>query len=233
MPKYAFVNGRFVHHRDAFVHIEDRGYQFSDGVYEVIPIFNKKTIDADAHLDRLEYSLKQLKISLPTTRCVVEILIDELMLKNQLSDGLVYIQITRGVAPRNHAFPIGPIKPAFVMTTKQIDFAKSKIEFEKGVKIITSKDLRWARRDIKTISLLPNCLAKQEAVEQGAYEAWLIDQNGFITEGTSSNAWIITRDSKIITRKNDHDILNGITRTTIIKLAQESGLNIIIDSFTL
>ncbi len=232
MARYAYVNGRFYLHSRAQVHIEDRGFQFSDGVYEVIPVLNKKMIDSGSHLDRLERSLREIQISMPTTRRVLDLICNEMIWRNQLYNGLLYMQITRGVASRNHAFPNPAVPPCLVMTTKMIDFSSRK-DFENGIKVITLPDQRWARRDIKTISLLANCLAKEQAVSQGAFEAWQFDSEGFITEGTSSNAWIITKNNQIMTRANDHDILNGITRLAIIKLAQSNGLQVVIKKFTI
>lgn len=223
MPRHAYVNGRYVNHADAAVHIEDRGYQFADGVYEVIPVMDGRQIDRDGHLDRLERSLRELRMAMPASRKVIEMIAEELTRRNGLTDGLVYMQVTRGVAPRNHAFPKQPVAPALVMTTKKVkDFGRARTLSE-GVGVITVPDQRWERRDIKTISLLPNCLAKQAADEAGAYEAWMVEDDGTVTEGSSSNAWIVTRDNVLVTRPATHAILNGITRQRILSLADELG----------
>jgi len=222
MPRYAYVNGRYLPHNQAAVHIEDRGYQFADGVYEVVPVVATRQVDQGPHLDRLERSLAELRIAMPISRRALELVSRELSRRNDLRDGLIYIQVTRGVAPRNHSFP-GRARPALVMTTKRIGFA-GQSKFEDGVAVITVSDLRWARRDIKTINLLPNCLAKQAASEAGAYEALQVDDEGNVTEGTSSNAWIVARDGKLVTRHLSNDILHGVTRRTILAIAAEEGV---------
>ncbi|MCK5623971.1 MAG: D-amino-acid transaminase [Alphaproteobacteria bacterium] len=222
MPRYAYVNGRYLPHGQAAVHIEDRGYQFADGVYEVVPVAGGRAVDEIPHLDRLERSLAELRIAMPISRRALELVSRELLRRNDLRDGLIYIQITRGVAPRNHAFP-AHARPALVMTTKRMGFA-GQSKFKDGVAVITVPDLRWARRDIKTINLLPNCLAKQAAAEAGAYEALQVDDEGNVTEGTSSNAWIVTRDGKLVTRHLSNDILHGVTRRTILAIATEEGV---------
>jgi D-alanine transaminase len=224
VPRQAYVNGRFVPHGQASVHIEDRGYQFSDGIYEVVPVYNGIVVDEDLHLDRLDRSLRELKIDPPCSRPALKILTRELMRRNGLTNGLVYMQVTRGVAPRDHKFPKG-VKPALVMTTRQSK-PHSDAMLNEGVKVVTIPDQRWARRDIKSVSLLPNILGKQAAVEAGAYEAWQVDADGMVTEGTSTNAWIVTDDNKVITRKATHAILNGITRISLIKLMEANGFSL-------
>ncbi|RVU39368.1 D-amino-acid transaminase [Hwanghaeella grinnelliae] len=232
MPRYCYVNGRFLPHRDGAVHIEDRGYQFADGVYEVVTIANGTMVDEDPHLDRLERSLKELRMRMPMARGAMKLKVRELVRRNGLKDGLVYMQVTRGVAPRNHAFPSDKVPPAIVMTTKKMDFAKMK-KFTDGVTVVSAPDIRWGRCDIKTVSLLPNCLAKQAATEAGAYEAWLVDEKGNVTEGSSSNAWIITKDGVLVTKPATNEILNGITRQTILDLAKQDGVPFEEREFTL
>jgi D-alanine transaminase len=233
MPRFAYVNGRYVAHSDAAVHIEDRGYQFSDGVYEVVTVKDGRLIDATAHMDRLDRSLDELQIAWPVARPVLQMIMAELIKRNALRDGLVYMQVTRGVAPRDHAFPKGDVRPALVMTTKRLNFAKM-TKFTDGVSVISAPDQRWARRDIKTISLLPNCLNKQKATEAGCYEAWQVDpKDGKVTEGTASNAWIINEKGELITRPATHRILNGITRLTILKIAEEEGIPFVERAFSL
>lgn len=222
MPRYAYVNGRYQLHDEAAVHIEDRGYQFGDGVYEVIPVAQGRAVDEGPHLDRLERSLAELRIDMPVSRRSLELICAEIMRRNALRDGLIYIQVTRGVAPRNHSFP-ARAHPALVITTKRMNFA-GESKFDNGVSVITVPDRRWERRDIKTTNLLPNCLAKQEAVEAGAYEALQIDRDGNVTEGTSSNAWIVTQDGRLVTRHLSNDILHGVTRRTILAIAMEEGV---------
>jgi D-alanine transaminase len=221
MPRQAYVNGRYLPHREGAVHIEDRGYQFSDGVYEVVPVYNGILVDEDLHLDRLDRSLDELKIAHPMGRPALKLVSRELMRRNDLSHGFLYMQVTRGVAPRDHKFPEG-VKPALVMTTRQTKPHGEKLLAE-GLKVITLPDIRWARRDIKSVSLLPNVLGKQEAAEAGAYEAWQVEADGTVTEGTSTNAWIVTKDDKVITRDASHSILNGITRISLLELIREQG----------
>jgi D-alanine transaminase len=216
MSRVAYVNGRYLRHAEAQVHIEDRGYQFSDGVYEVILIKNGKMIDEEQHLERLKKSLSSLEINPPMKRAPMRHVMKELIKLNKFRNGIVYIQITRGVAAREHSFPKYS-KPALVMTARRIA-TKTNDEIEAGVKVITIDDIRWKRCDIKSTSLLPNVLGKQTARRQGAYEAWMVDASGFVTEGTSTNAWIITSDGKLITAELGSNILSGITRNTFIKI---------------
>lgn len=223
MARMAYVNGRYVPHGDAAVHIEDRGYQFADGVYEVVTIVGSRMIDEEPHLDRLERSLGELEIAMPMSRVVLRMVMRELVRRNRVKDGLLYMQITRGVCPRDHKYPGPSVKPAVVMTTRQADYANS-AKFEDGVKVVTIPDIRWDRCDIKTISLLPNCMGKTVAARAGAYEAWQVDADGMVTEGTSSNAWIVTKDGTLVTRPATHAILNGITRLSILRIAREEGI---------
>jgi len=222
MARIAYVNGHYVPHRHAVVHIEDRGYQFADGVYEVVPVFYARLIDEDAHLDRLERSLEELRMPLPKDRRIIKMISSEIMRRNHLTHGFVYMQVTRGVAPRDHKFPAAG-RPSLVMTARQMK-PHSEKQLQEGIGVITLPDIRWQRRDIKSIALLPNCLAKQQAAEAGAAEAWQVDSDGTITEGSSTNAWIITRDNKLVTRQADHSILSGITRLSLIAAAKGAGL---------
>lgn len=231
MPRQAYVNGRYVPHGDAAVHIEDRGYQFADGVYEVVPVFSGTLVDEDLHLDRLDRSLSELRIARPMTRSALKLVSRELMRRNGLTNGFLYMQVTRGVAPRDHKFPKASTKPALVMTTRQVKPHSEKILSE-GIKVITVPDQRWDRCDIKSVSLLPNILGKQAAVEAGAYEAWQVDPEDRVTEGTSTNAWIVTGDNKVLTRDATHSILNGITRITLLDLIRQEGYELEERAFT-
>ncbi len=230
MPRYAYVNGRYLPHGQAAVHIEDRGYQFADGVYEVVPVFGDILVDEGSHLDRLERSLGELKIAMPMDRRAVMLVARELIRRNGLTNGFLYMQITRGVAPRDHKFPARAV-PALVMTTRQMK-PHSEQALSEGLKVVTVPDIRWARCDIKSTSLLPNVLAKQAAVDAGAYEAWQVDSGGYVTEGSSTNAWIVTKDGKVVTRDASHAILNGITRLSLIELIREDGLELEERAFT-
>lgn len=222
MPRYAYVNGRYLPHAQASVHIEDRGYQFADGIYEVVPVADGRVIDEGPHLDRLERSLTELRIAMPMARRALELIGRELLRRNGVGNGYLYIQVTRGVAPRDHAFP-RHARPALVMTTKRMDVA-NQAKFTEGVSVITTPDIRWARCDIKTVGLLPNCLAKQAAAEAGAYEALQYDGEGNVTEGSSSNAWIVASDGTLVTRHLSNDILHGVTRRRILAIAAEEGV---------
>ncbi|WP_439613860.1 D-amino-acid transaminase [Reyranella sp.] len=231
MARYAYVNGRYVEHREASVHIEDRGYQLADGVYEVVGVRDGKLIDEKPHIDRLDRSLKELRIDWPVSRSALSFIIRELMRKNRLRDGLVYMQVTRGVSRRDHGFPTTPVKPALVLTTKATKHIVA--DAGAGVAVKSMPDIRWERCDIKTVALLPNVLAKQAAREAGAYEAWLLDEKGCVTEGASTNAWIVTQDGELITRQTDNGILSGITRTTLKTICNSLQLKLVERPFSL
>jgi D-alanine transaminase len=225
MSRIAYVNGRYVPHRAASVHVEDRGYQFADGVYEVIAVANGKLVDGGPHLERLERSLRELRIASPMGRRAIELVMREVVRRNGVDNGIIYIQMSRGVAPRDHAFPARP-ETQVVMTARRARPQAARIA-EDGVKAITMPDIRWQRCDIKSVSLLPNILAKQQAKEAGAYEAWLVDRNGMVTEGSSTNAWIVTRDGQLVTRSLENAILAGITRMAVIEMARAEGLSLV------
>jgi D-alanine transaminase len=231
MARYAYVNGRYVDHRAASVHIEDRGYQLADGVYEVVGVRDGRLIDEGPHLDRLDRSLSELRIGWPVSRRALSFVIRELMRRNRLRDGLVYMQVTRGVARRDHAFPTVPVKPALVLTTKNTK--RLGADPGPGIAVKSQPDIRWERCDIKTVALLPNVLAKQAARESGAYEAWLVDDKGCVTEGASTNAWIVTKDDELVTRHTDQGILAGITRGTLRSIAGDLQLKFVERPFTL
>jgi D-alanine transaminase len=230
MSRFSYVNGRFVRHAVASVHIEDRGYQFADGVYEVVALAGGRFIDLDLHLARLERSLGALRIAKPMSDRALTMVLTNLAKRNGIRDGSVYLQITRGVAPRDFPFPVDAV-PQLVATARRARPADPKALAE-GVKAITIPDLRWARCDIKSVALLPAAMGKQAAREAGAYEAWQYDRDGFVTEGTSSNAWIVTRDGELVTRPPTHAILNGITRQVVIEIAKEAGLRFVERAFS-
>ncbi|MEP0520679.1 MAG: D-amino-acid transaminase [Hyphomicrobiales bacterium] len=233
MSRIAYVNGQYVRHSNAAVHIEDRGYQFADGVYEVCEILAGHLVDETRHMDRLERSLRELSIDIPMDRKPMGVILREVVSRNRVTNGLVYIQVTRGVAPRNHFFPTSDTAPAIVVTARSSSTAKSAALAEKGVGVISVPDNRWDRVDIKSVSLLPNVLAKQAAKEQGSYEAWFVDENGFVTEGSSTNAWIVTKDGVIVTRSADSGILRGITRMAVLELAERENIRIEERAFTI
>jgi D-alanine transaminase len=229
MSRIAYVNGRYVPHGEAAVHVEDRGYQFADGVYEVAAVINGKLVDEDPHLDRLDRSLKELRIESPMGRPALKVVMREMVRRNRITNGMVYMQVTRGVARRDHPFPKSAT-PALVLTAKRVSLPGQKA-VEDGVRVITIPDIRWERCDIKTVGLLPNILGKQQAREAGAYEAWQV-RDGDVTEGTSTNAWIVTQEGELVTRPATNAILNGITRRSILKLAEREGLKFAERSFS-
>ena len=231
MPRYAYVNGTFARHNEASVHIEDRGFQFADGVYEVVALIEGVMADERGHLDRLERSLRELSISMPVPRRTLSILLREIVRKNRVRNANIYIQITRGVAKRDFKFPGSDILSSLVITTWPFKF-DGNAAVEKGAKAISTPDIRWKRPDIKSVALLPQVLAKQAAVEKGVYEAWMIDSEGYVTEGSSSNAWIV-KGGKIITRDATKSILRGVTRTALLQICHELQMTIEERAFTL
>jgi D-alanine transaminase len=223
MSRIAYVNGRYVPHDLASVHIEDRGYQFADGVYEVVAIQNGALVDEIPHLDRLDRSLRELAMDAPMARAPLRHVLREVIRRNRVRTGIVYLQITRGVAPRDHAYP-KHATPALVVTARSQ--APKAGPRKKGVSVVTAPDIRWQRKDIKSVSLLPNVMAKQAASERGAYEAWLVLEDGTVTEGTATNAWIVLDGKTLVTHGADWAILNGVTRQTVIGLAKDAGYTV-------
>ncbi len=224
MPRCAYVNGRYVSHAAARVHIDDRGYQFADGAYEVILIRGRGLVDEGQHLDRLDCSLTALRIPWPMSRPALQIVLRELICRNAVEDGTLYLQVTRGVAPRDHRFPAAAA-PSLVATARPMKPTPKSV-VAAGVAVITHPDIRWRRCDIKSVSLLANVLCKQAAVEAGAFEAWLVDDAGNVTEGTTTNAWIVTPSRRLVTRDLSAAILAGITRLSLLQLVRLRGLSL-------
>jgi len=224
MGRIAYVNGRFVPHGEAVVHIEDRGYQLADAVYEVWAVFGGKLGDAEGHFARLQRSLSELSIPMPMSRAALTLVLKEAIRRNRIAEGLIYLQVSRGVAPRQHAFPAEALRPAVVMTVSRVDRAADEARAAKGVAVVTAPENRWGRCDIKTVGLLPNSLAKQKAREAGAMEAWFVDDLGFVTEGASSNAWILDGEGRLRTRDTNANILRGITRHSLLDVIRREGL---------
>ena len=222
MSRIAYVNGRYLPHRQACIHIEDRGFQFADGVYEVIAVRGGGFVDEGPHLKRLHRSLDELRIASPMSDAALKAVMRETVRRNRVVNGILYLQVTRGAAPRDFPFPPG-VRPSLIMTARAQRPLDPKI-LERGVRVITVPDIRWARPDIKSVALLPNALGKQRAKEAGAYEAWQVDRDGNVTEGTSSNAWVVTAKNEIVTRQADQAILNGVTRLGVLQVAREAGL---------
>jgi D-alanine transaminase len=225
MSRIAYVNGTYRPHNEATVHIEDRGFQFADGVYEVWSMFDGRLADFEGHMSRLARSLTELRIPIPMTAQALSRVLRETVRRNRVRNGIVYLQVTRGTAARDHAFP-HDTPPSVIVTAKSIDLRKGEALATKGAAAVTMPDLRWGRCDIKTVGLLANVLAKQAAREKAAYECLMVDDLGLITEGSSTNAWIVDEAGKLRTRDVQANILRGITRAAILKLAQAEGIEL-------
>ena len=228
MPKFAFVNNKLINFKNAKVHIEDRGLQFADSVYEVIAIINYKLIDFDYHIKRLKYSLKEIDIKYKINNQFFKKIFFKIIKKNKTSNGIIYLQITRGVQYRDHKYQ-NKLIPTLIIYSMSKKFNLPGKNFI-GVNTITYEDLRWSRRDIKTVNLLPNIIAANKAKKNKAYEAILI-KNGKVTEGTSSNIWIIKKNN-LITHPANTNILKGVTRSSLLKIIKKIKLNFIEKSFT-
>lgn len=232
MSHVAYVNGRYLPQKQAQVHIEDRGYQFADGVYEVMCVWNGFPVDYVPHIVRLNRSLSELRMTPPVSDSGLRLIVQEVVRRNRLEKGTIYIQVNRGVAPRVHTFPGAHVKPSLVVTAKH-GAGLSDAVAEEGVAVITAPDIRWARRDIKSVGLLPNALAKQAAAESKAYEALLVTPDGLVTEASAANAWMVTKDKVLITHPTTNAILGGITRATVLKMARSAGYAVEERGFTL
>lgn len=232
MSRIAYVNGQYTPHQEASIHIEDRGFQFADGVYEVCEVYRGRLIDEGRHMQRLHRSLSELKIAMPVAEGAFRFILRETIRRNRVRDGMVYVQITRGAAPRDHVFPGDGTPPTLVVTARSADRIKAEALAESGIAVITTPDTRWTRVDIKTVSLLPNALARQQAKEAGAKEAWFVDREGYVTEGAATNAWIVTKEGTLLTRPAEFGILRGVTRTTLFDIAKELGITITERAFT-
>ncbi len=231
MSSISYVNGLYVDHNEASIHIEDRGYQFADGVYEVFAVLDSRIVDYDGHINRLFRSLNEIKINSPIDKLAYLFHIKNLIKKNRIKNGLIYLQVSRGVAERDFKFPKN-IKPSLIIIAKHIQIDEYNNNFVKGIRVKTTKDIRWKRVDIKSINLLAPVLAKQEAVEQKCQEAWLVDDKGFITEGSSSTAWILKKNT-LYTTPLSSSILNGVTRQTLIRGLKKFNLKLIERKFNL
>jgi len=233
MSRIAYVNGRYLPHRGAMVHVEDRGYQFADGVYEVCEVRGGRLIDERRHLARLKRSLDEVRIRLPMSPAALGVVLREVIARNRIGYGVVYLQVTRGVARRDHAFPAPDVAPGLVVTARALNKARNEALAAQGIAVISLPDNRWGRVDIKSIGLLPNVLARQAALDQGAREAWFVDKDGAVTEGASTNAWIVTGAGTLVTRPADHAILRGIARTVLFDVIKAQGLRLEERAFTL
>jgi len=233
MPRIAYVNGRYLPAGQAAIAVEDRGFQFADGVYEVCEVRDGCLVDERRHMARLDRSLNALRIARPMMPAALSVVLHETARRNRVTDGIVYLQITRGVARRDFAFPAAGTRPTVVIIARSNDIVRLEQMAAEGVAVVSAPDIRWGRVDIKSVALLPNVLAKQAAREQGAREAWLVDAKGHVTEGASSNAWIVTADGTLVTRPLGTDILPGITRSVVREVAQAQGLTLLERPFTL
>jgi D-alanine transaminase len=231
--RIAYVNGRYLRHGAASVHVEDRGLQFGDSIYEVVSVRGGAMLDEGGHLDRLERSLAALELAMPMPREALRLVLREVMRRNRLTDGILYLQVTRGAFRRDHPIPDAIIKPTLIVTAKPIDPAATASKLAKGIKVITQPDIRWSRRDIKTTQLLPNLLAKTQAKRAGAGEAWLLDEDGFVTEGGSANAWIVTAAGDVVTHPLGREILPGVTRSVMLVAAAQAQITVHERKFTL
>jgi D-alanine transaminase len=232
MSRIAYVNGRYLPRSDAKVAVEDRGFQFADGVYEVCEVRGGRLVDERRHMARLDRSLGELRMARPMSSRALSVVLRETIRRNRVQDGIVYVQVTRGVARRDFPFPPKDTRPSLVVTARSSDPQRLEEVAAEGIAVVTVPDIRWKRVDIKSVALLPNVLAKQAAREQGAREAWLVDGHGRVTEGASSNAWIVNPDGKLITHPVGHDILSGITRSVVIDAIKAQGLAFEERSFT-
>ena len=233
MSRVIYVNGRYKPYSEAAIHAEDRGFQFGDSVYEVVEVLGGKLIDEARHLDRLQRSLHEIQMAMPMSQAALILVIRETLRRNTVRDGIVYLQVSRGAGPRDFAFPDVAVPPTLVVIARAQSQSKLASLAEVGISVVTLPDIRWGRSDIKTVMLLPACLAKASAKSSGAREAWFIDAEGFITEGASSNAWIVTTGGTLVTRHLDNRILGGVTRAGVKDVAQREGIAVKERPFTL
>jgi D-alanine transaminase len=230
--RIAYVNGRYLQHGEAGVHIEDRALQLGDGIYEVTNVIAGKPVDEEPHLDRMERSLRELGIDMPMGRAALKLVMREMIARNRIANGLLYLQVTRGAAKRDHVPPKNPPRPTLILTMRAQDMTALATRMEKGIAVSTQPDIRWGRCDIKTVQLLPNLLAKQAAKQAGAFEAWLVDRDGYVTEGGSTNAWIVNGEGDVITRDLSHAILPGVTRQIMLDAMEDAQLKVVERKFT-
>jgi D-alanine transaminase len=232
MPRIAYVNGLYQRTADSFVSVEDRGFLFADAIYEVWSVFDGRLADSQGHMLRLERSLKELRIDMPMSRAALEVVLNEVIRRNGIREGMVYLQISRGAAPRDHVFPSTDVPATVVVTAKPVDRTAAEARAQTGICVISTPDIRWGRCDIKTVGLLPAVLAKQAAKERGAGEVLFVDADGFVTEGGSTNVWIIDANGTLVTRDLKANILSGVTRLSLVSLAREMGYTVEERAFT-
>ena len=233
MSRIAYVNGLYRNLAEAVVSIDDRAFTFGDGVYEVCEVNGGAPIEETRHLDRLGRSLDALRIDWPIGRDALRVVLRQVVRRNRVRDGLVYLQVSRGAARRDHGFPPKTVRPGLVVSARPLDPSLNAARAAAGVAVVSVAETRWAHPHIKTLQLLPNVLAKQAARDAGAFEAWFVDRDGFVTEGASTNAWIVASDGALVTRQGDESILRGVTRATLIAVAATLGLKVVERPFTL
>jgi D-alanine transaminase len=233
MTRVIYVNGRYLPYAEAGVHAEDRGFQFADAVYEVCEIRERCLVDERRHLARLSRSLNELEIPAPMSDRALGHIVRETVRRNRVTNGLVYLQVTRGQAPRDFPFPARGTEPTLVCIARALNPVKIQARADKGIAVVSAPDIRWGRCDLKTVMLLPACLAKETARRSGAQEAWFVDDDGFVTEGASSNAWIVLATGCVVTRPIDNHILSGVTRLTALDVLRAHALQIEERAFSL
>jgi D-alanine transaminase len=216
VSRIVYVNGRYLPYAQAAVHVEDRGFQFADSIYEVCQVRGGRLIDEPRHMARLARSLGELAMAAPMSAPALAHVMRETVRRNRVGNGIVYLQVTRGQGPRTFTFPGVDVPRTVVCIARAIPPAEQEAMAEAGIAVKSMPDIRWRRADIKTVMLLPACLAKEAARGEGAREAWFVDADGFVTEGASSNAWIVSGEGTVITRQTGSDILPGVTRATLI-----------------
>ncbi|HEX6609567.1 MAG TPA: D-amino-acid transaminase [Hyphomicrobiaceae bacterium] len=232
MTRTVYVNGRYRPYAEAAVHAEDRGFQFGDAVYEVCEVRNGCLIDEDRHMQRLKRSLGELRIAEPMQAGAWARVMRETIRRNRVTNGVVYLQVSRGASPRDFLFPPAGTEPTVVCLARATPKGKGDATAAKGIAIKTMPDIRWSRCDIKTVMLLPASLAKEAARADGARDAWFVDAEGYVTEGASSNAWIVDKDGQLVTRTADHAILRGVTRMTLMDVLEREGVAFVERPFT-
>jgi D-alanine transaminase len=230
--RIAYVNGRYLPFAQAGVHVEDRAVQLGDSIYEVASVTEGRPVDEEPHLDRMERSLRELGMPMPMGRAALKLVMREMIARNRIASGFLYMQVTRGAAKRDHVPLTDGPRPTLIITMRAQDRAALARRMEKGIAVSTQPDIRWGRCDIKTVQLLPNLLAKQAAKQAGAFEAWLVDDEGYVTEGASTNAWIVDQDGTVITRDLSHDILPGVTRRIMLDAIAEAQMKVVERKFT-
>jgi D-alanine transaminase len=232
VTRIVYVNGRYLPYMEAAVHAEDRGFQFADAVYEVCEVKGGRLVDETRHIARLARSLAELKIAEPMAQGALSRVLRETIRRNRVRDGILYLQVSRGAGPRDFLFPSADVQPTVVCLARSVSARRLEAAAEVGIGVMTMPDPRWDRCDIKTVMLLPATLAKEAARAEGAKEAWFVDDDGFVTEGASSNAWIVDGEGRLITRPTDNRILRGVTRTTLIDVLKREGIELVERAFT-